>query len=622
MAIWDIKERNNLVRANQIRGNRGFFSAHDVVSFIDVSSTGNATDFGDMSQGKSNKGGIATPARVIFGGGYTSPAGKKLEHFTPTSLGNGADFGDLSTVRALYGGAASNHVRGVFMGGEAPAPGYAKQNVIDFITISSLGNATDFGDLTSARYGGGIATSTRVCYGGGNPGSNSNVIDFGTIASTGNFADFGDLTSVRRGCPGANSTTRGLVFKGANAESPEPDQQFIDYFEIATTGNSADFGDATVRGRFGGALSNNIRGVAAGGSDPSTNVIDFVQVSTLGNATDFGDLLSTTNPTGACVGHGGIDIDSTAIQRPSVTHMPGSGRGIAMGGYAAPAPTGVIELIHIPTLGNSSDFGDMDTAMSFGSANSSLTRTIMQGGYSNDLTTEVNQIQYIDHSSQGNGADFGNLLSTRANSASTGSSSPTRGLSEGGGAGGSGVVNEIEYITMASAGNGTDFGNLTVAREVAAACSSPTRGVCGGGAAPGESNVMDYVTIASTGNSTDFGDLTEARTRNGALSSSTRGVFSGGDPGPSLANVIDYITITSTGNATDFGDLLNGQTGPNGMSNNTRGVFVGGRISPNNINVLQFITIASTGDAADFGDLSAVKEGIMCGSDSHGGLQA
>tara|TARA_Y100001937_G_C7056026_1_gene301446 strand:- start:78 stop:986 length:909 start_codon:yes stop_codon:yes gene_type:complete len=300
--------------------------------------------------------------------------------------------------------------------------------------------------------------------------------------------------------------------------------------------------------------------------------------------------------------------------------MPGSGRGIAMGGYNSPAPKSTIELIHIPTLGNSSDFGDMHTAMSFGSANSSLTRTIMQGGYNNALTTEVDQIQYIEHASQGNGADFGNLLSTRANSTSTGSCSSTRGLSEGGGAGGSGVVNEIEFITMTTLGNGTDFGDLTQAREVPASCSSPTRGVTGGGAAPGASNVMDYVTIASTGNSTDFGDLTEARARNGALSSSTRGIFSGGDPGPSLANIIDYITIASTGNAQDFGDLLNGQTGPNGMSNNTRGVFVGGRISPANINVLQFITIASTGNAADFGDLSEVKEGIMCGSDSHGGL--
>jgi hypothetical protein len=58
------------------------------------------------------------------------------------------------------------------------------------------------------------------------------------------------------------------------------------------------------------------------------------------------------------------------------------------------------------------------------------------------------------------------------------------------------------------------------------------------------------------------------------------------------------------------------------MSNNVRGVFCGGRISPANINVIQFITIASTGNTTDFGDLSEVKEGVMTGSDSHGGLQS
>ena len=265
----------------------------------------------------------------------------------------------------------------------------------------------------------------------------------------------------------------------------------------------------------------------------------------------------------------------------------------------------------------------MVLAAAFGSANSSLTRMIMQGGYKDGSSwNETDTIQYIEMASQGAVGDFGNLLSTRANSASTGSCSPTRGLSEGGGTGGGGQVNEIEYITMASLGNGTDFGNLTVAREVAAACSSSTRGVCGGGAEPSASNVMDYVTIASTGDSTDFGDLTVGRGRPGACGSSTRGVFSGGDSDPANSNVIDYITIASTGDASDFGDLLNGQTGPNGMSNNIRGVFCGGRISPNNINVLQYITIASTGNAADFGDLTAVKEGGMPGSDSHGGLQA
>ena len=37
------------------------------------------------------------------------------------------------------------------------------------------------------------------------------------------------------------------------------------------------------------------------------------------------------------------------------------------------------------------------------------------------------------------------------------------------------------------------------------------RGIFGGGYTGSRVNTMDYVTIASTGNATDFGDFTEAR---------------------------------------------------------------------------------------------------------------
>ena len=37
---------------------------------------------------------------------------------------------------------------------------------------------------------------------------------------------------------------------------------------------------------------------------------------------------------------------------------------------------------------------------------------------------------------------------------------------------------------------------------------SPTRGLFAGGSDPSVSNVIDFVTLETTGNSTDFGDLT------------------------------------------------------------------------------------------------------------------
>jgi hypothetical protein len=91
-----------------------------------------------------------------------------------------------------------------------------------------------------------------------------------------------------------------------------------------------------------------------------------------------------------------------------------------------------------------------------------------------------------------------------------------------------------------------------VARWGLGACSDGTTGLFGGGNGP--STVIDYVTIATTGNATDFGDLTVGRYYPSACSDGTKGLWGGGTTG-SNSNVIDYITIATTGNATDFGNL-------------------------------------------------------------------
>jgi len=125
--------------------------------------------------------------------------------------------------------------------------------------------------------------------------------------------------------------------------------------------------------------------------------------------------------------------------------------------------------------------------------------------------------------------------------------------------------NVIEYFTIATTGNATDFGDLTSVRGSApSAVSDGTKGVLGGGNdASGAAEEIDVFNIASTGNSTDFGDLTEARHSAGGCSSLTRGVFAGG---VTRTNIMDYITIASTGNATDFGDLLAAKNGTSGAS--------------------------------------------------------
>jgi hypothetical protein len=82
--------------------------------------------------------------------------------------------------------------------------------------------------------------------------------------------------------------------------------------------------------------------------------------------------------------------------------------------------------------------------------------------------------------------------------------------------------------------------------------------LAGGFVSPNKINVIEYVTIQTTGNATDFGDLTDTTDRHGGCSNAIRGVFAGGRNSGGDTNTIQYVTIQTTGNALDFGDLSSG----------------------------------------------------------------
>ena len=124
------------------------------------------------------------------------------------------------------------------------------------------------------------------------------------------------------------------------------------------------------------------------------------------------------------------------------------------------------------------------------------------------------------------------------------------------------------------------------------------RGCWGGGYNSGYKDQIDYVTIASTGNATDFGDLTQQRRENSACSNGTRGVWGGGrENDGSTSDTLDYITIANTGNATNFGNLAIAMKTASATSNGTRGIYWVDT-------TINYITIANTGNASDFGDLT------------------
>jgi len=259
----------------------------------------------------------------------------------------------------------------------------------------------------------------------------------------------------------------------------------IDYVSIASTGNAADFGDATLARQTSPSLiSSTTRTVfAAGYSDSVTYAltIDYVTIASTSNATDFGDL---------------------SVGRYNAAGCSNATRGIHFNGDQQSGTDNTIDYITIASTGNATDFGDMNITTINGGASSSPTRGVRFGGGSSD------EISYITIASTGNALDFGNLTVARYNAA--GASSNTR-VCMAGGEGGS-KLNTIDYITTASTGNATDFGDLNTAVQGAAGTSNSTRGLFAGGEpSSGIENFIDYITIASTGNGTDFGDLTVAR---------------------------------------------------------------------------------------------------------------
>jgi hypothetical protein len=261
---------------------------NSTVERITVASTGNATDFGDLSGSRGFfSGGVGDTTRFVVAGGVSIT--DTMEYFTYASTGNATDFGNLSAdSKQGSNGQIGNLTRGVIHLGANSSN--TALNTLEHITIQTTGNSTDFGDLTVARrQGASSGNSTRGIF---FPGQNTNVIDYITIASAGNATDFGDAehaTDNQQSAGGVASSTRAVFMEGDQSNA-----RFV-YVTIASTGNATDFGvpnfgSGENKARGSSGASNTTRGVFFGGENITSNRIQYITIASTGNATDFGDL--------------------------------------------------------------------------------------------------------------------------------------------------------------------------------------------------------------------------------------------------------------------------------------------------------------------------------------------
>ena len=318
-----------------------------------------------------------------------------------------------------------------------------------------------------------------------------------------------------------------------------------------------------------------------------------------------------------------MNIATGDIEKVMGHAIPSAGwtgtRGILSGGNTSGAggpwiaTTGTVD-IHYKTIsstGAMSDFGDLSGNNTSHSSTSNGSRGLIMGGITG--TTDYNKIEYITIGSTGDVTDAGDL--TEAKYTHVPSSNGTIALIWGGNNASDAKLDVIEYITINSTSDATDFGDISTGAVAyqGGSVNDATYALRYHGATGASfwgNKYIDYVTMASTGDSSDFGDmLADAAKGMGGCESETRGVMWGHMSSGATTNVIEYVTTASAGDSTDFGDMdtktHNDQTGGNAVSNLTKGEVYGGILDASPyyaVARVEYITIASTGNATNAGD--------------------
>jgi hypothetical protein len=289
----------------------GYSPSHVLnIDYLTISTLGNAVQFGSDPTPSMQMGANSSSTRMIFGGGST-PSATDCRYVEIAQTGKSMEFANLSANRRGTG-CHGNGVRGFFGGGAGPSsPGADRGHVIDYVNIAARADAINFGDLSLVRrQGAACGNTTRGVFTGGylhtSPYTSYIVMDYITMSSEGNAKDFGDLTGIKGAIGAGGNATRGLI-PGGRTTNATTNVNVIDYLSITSTGNAQDFGDLSVTLHNTGVCPSQTRAVFAGGysSPTNTNVISYVEIATLGDSQDFGDLTA-----GRSAGNDGASSDS------------------------------------------------------------------------------------------------------------------------------------------------------------------------------------------------------------------------------------------------------------------------------------------------------------------------
>ena len=273
---------------------------------------------------------------------------------------------------------------GYITGGTLPT-----SNVIEKVSFTTDGNATDVGDMTQSRGESSGCSSATHGYttGGYPPGPASNVIERFPFATDTNATDVGDLTSTRRDVGTTSSETHGFVHSGQSVNT-------IERWIYAASANSVDVGDLTIAvgGSDGSSDPDGGYGYSHGGwyNSAKSNVIERYAFAASANGSDVGDLAFASGQVGS---------------NSSLTHGYSHGTGEAsIGNY--------IQKFAFAASATGTDVGDLTTNVFVSCGVSATSYSYRMGGCNPNGGVGVNTIDKWPHASDTNATDVGDLTIT------------------------------------------------------------------------------------------------------------------------------------------------------------------------------------------------------------------
>ena len=271
---------------------------HNEIDYYDLTTSGNATDFGDLTVARSSLAAASDGTYAVFNG-----ANDILDYITVATTGDATNFGTL-TQQYTQHGSIGDGTYGYVMGS-------GQTLNIERWTMATPGNSTVVGNLTNLAVNRGVwGNGDRTLLTGGKYGSVGREIEYVSLQNLSSGAsDFGNLTVQRNYCAATGDSTRAVMAGGRNV-SDNDYSDVIDYVTIDTPSNATSFGtlgqtiiehEATSNLTYGAWTGGSVGGGPGGGGTYNAQ-INYLTIQTTGTSTDHGDLTVARNNPGMTSG--------------------------------------------------------------------------------------------------------------------------------------------------------------------------------------------------------------------------------------------------------------------------------------------------------------------------------